>query len=239
MSLIQVQIKKDYYDLVPRPLPEQYEALKLSIMEDGQQLPIIINKDGIILDGHTRFEICEELKIKPFYKTKKFDDDFDERHFVIISNLSRRNLTLFQRAELIFDWWIKKKTQSRKGVQRKAWQTRRGEKSPRGDTHGILMFKVGKILGCTHTVAYKAMKLIEKADETTIKNLHSGQLTISGAYEKVFQPKWKKPKDYGYERYRNSSLKKCLICGKPTKTVNKDECHVHDRVCCTNCGWGF
>ena len=69
---IQINIKKEYYDLVPRPLDSQYKSLRESIRDDGQHIPIVVNQEGTILDGHTRYEICKELKIEPIYETKTF-----------------------------------------------------------------------------------------------------------------------------------------------------------------------
>ena len=238
MSLIQIHVNQEYYDLIPRPTKEQYESLKFSIEEDGQHLPIIVNQNGTIMDGHTRYDICKELGIKPVIETKKFDNRFDEKHFVIITNLSRRNLTLFQRAELLFDWYVREKHLSKKKGGERMWQTRQGLKKPASKSSiGRLHKKMGKMMGCTHTQSFKCMKLIENADSKVLDNLREGKITIGGAFEKVFKPNWKKIKDYGYDKYRNRN-KICLACGSDTKLNDIKECHVHVQICCTKCEWG-
>ncbi|KFM18195.1 MT-A70 family protein [Marine Group I thaumarchaeote SCGC RSA3] len=66
--------------------------LKESIKKDGQWTPITINQDGVILDGHHRYRICNELSITPKTITKTFQNKLLEEKFVIESNLLRRHL---------------------------------------------------------------------------------------------------------------------------------------------------
>ena len=81
---------------------QEYEALKRSITDKGfwKSKPITVNGHGIILDGHHRFQACQELKIKPVISVETFGDDLQEKLFVIESNLRRRQLNKFQRTEL-------------------------------------------------------------------------------------------------------------------------------------------
>ena len=101
LKLEDIKISEEYYRLVP-PLPtEEYNQLKSSIRTNGLYLPIIINENGIILDGHHRFKVCNELKIQPKYKIKKFENKTDEIIFVGECNLQRRQLTPLQRIALV------------------------------------------------------------------------------------------------------------------------------------------
>ena len=47
-------------------------VLKNSISNKGLHLPIIINQDNVILDGHNRLKICQELGIEPKFEVKEF-----------------------------------------------------------------------------------------------------------------------------------------------------------------------
>ena len=67
------------------------------------RLPIFITEYGVILDGHHRYKICLELGIEPKFEIKRFDNKLDEIEFVIDINLTRRQLTPFQRVELAFE----------------------------------------------------------------------------------------------------------------------------------------
>lgn len=81
---------------------EEYNILKQSIKEHGQLQPIIINSEGIILDGHLRYKACTELNIEPKFLIKQFDNILLEKQYVIKSNLSRRNLNNYQKAKLAY-----------------------------------------------------------------------------------------------------------------------------------------
>src|SRR5207249_5366322 len=54
----------------------------------------------IILDGHNRHKICQELGIKPVVIRKEFASKAQEKLFVIESNLKRRHLTDIERVEI-------------------------------------------------------------------------------------------------------------------------------------------
>lgn len=90
-----------YANLVPRLTKEEYESLKESIKQNGLWVPLIVNRNGILLDGYHRYKACQELGIKnPKFETKTFDNELDEKLFVIDCNLKRRQLTDFQKIEL-------------------------------------------------------------------------------------------------------------------------------------------
>ncbi len=240
MSLIQIRVKKEYYNLIPRPLESELNALRESIREDGQLVPIVVNKEGIILDGHTRFGICKELKIDPTYETMSFENENDERKYVIITNLTRRHLTLAQRAELVFEWWEKEVKISRRAGLIKAHKARTGKIKYSGRTEGKLQKTLGKMLGTNGHQAWRLMKIFQKADEITKQRLRLGEISCAAAYNTIYGTPEKLRIKYPelYKTTLRNKHKICLNCGGETKSVNKEECHVHTMLCCTKCRWG-
>lgn len=93
-------INEEFAGLIPPLSDSDYEALKLSIKQNGQYDPIVINQDGIILDGHHRFRACEELKIESMVTRREFKDSLLAKQFIIETNCTRRHLTPFLRVEL-------------------------------------------------------------------------------------------------------------------------------------------
>jgi ParB-like chromosome segregation protein Spo0J len=95
-------LKQVYSDLIPRLSTGDYERLKKSIKDYGQQYPIIINQDHIhVLDGHHRLQACRELDIPVSYTIKNFDGKpLDELKYVVTININRRQLNEFERAEI-------------------------------------------------------------------------------------------------------------------------------------------
>ena len=93
----------EYRALVPTQSDQEYQSLKQSIKENGfwESHPIVINSQGIILDGHHRHRACQELGIEPRVTIMKFENMPQEKLFVIDSNeRGRRHLSIFQRIEL-------------------------------------------------------------------------------------------------------------------------------------------
>jgi hypothetical protein len=65
-----ISIKKEYHNLLPLLSEKDFESLKASIKAAGLDVPVIVDKGGVILDGHHRFKACKELGI-PLIFTKK------------------------------------------------------------------------------------------------------------------------------------------------------------------------
>ena len=94
---MKIVISKKYKAMFPRPDEEQYELMKADIRGVGQHVPIAVNSKGVILDGYTRYQICQELKIKPKIAVMDFKTKHEEMMFIISANLTRRHLTSWQR----------------------------------------------------------------------------------------------------------------------------------------------
>ena len=111
-----VKINDHFFDLVPRPSKQEMQILTESIMKNGQREPIVINHNHFILDGHTRFEVCQNLGIEPVCRVMKFDTYEEEEAYVVELNMERRNVNNFQKLEIYHNYYekIKKKVQSQK-----------------------------------------------------------------------------------------------------------------------------
>jgi hypothetical protein len=60
-------------ELMPKMRPQEYEALKADLAENGQREAIWLF-EGKIIDGRHRDQICHELGIKPNYRDYKGHD---------------------------------------------------------------------------------------------------------------------------------------------------------------------
>ena len=99
-SKLHITISWEYASLVPKLSSQEYEFLRQSIKQNGLCIPITVNQNGVILDGHHRYKICQELGIIPEILVREFTDQRDEWLFVINSNLKRRQLNNFQRTQV-------------------------------------------------------------------------------------------------------------------------------------------
>lgn len=95
----------EIHALVPRPSNNEYESLKNSIKNEGQQEPIVIWSDSnsektFIIDGHTRFKICQELGLEPKVEFRIFESWLHAKKYAMDINLYRRQLSDYQKVEL-------------------------------------------------------------------------------------------------------------------------------------------
>ena len=227
-------IDEDILSLVPRPTKSERRTLKFSIAEDGQQMPIICNSKFIILDGHTRAEICEELHIKPKFSIKKFENSYDERKFIIISNLARRQLSKFQKIELAWEIYeVEKQKANQRMYGHGGWGfDTPNPKDPEKLGSAAQIFAKYMDVGRNTVVSIAYLK--KHADQSLLIKLRNGEISIFAAYDLcrglaiIPNPK-RKPKQ---------PPKCCKLCSGEIK-VKRKLCHVHKWYCCTRCKWGI
>lgn len=228
-----IYIDPEYLALVPRPSQEQRDALKESLKTQGQLEPITVNKDGKVLDGHTRFDLCAELQIIPKTIVKEFATVDEERIYVITTNLARRHLSEFQIFELFED--VRKSMLAKRWSERskKMWATKKGEKEPEPLSHYATSTDVelAKLIGIgpgqIKTIAYVKLH----GSPQMLQKIRDGKLTPNKARDKLMARK-------GYVNPKQVDLKlpPCKKC--KAKTRRRRGCHVHKSICCTKCEWG-
>ncbi|MCE2506394.1 MAG: ParB N-terminal domain-containing protein [Nitrosopumilaceae archaeon] len=172
-----LSINPEYEKLVTPLLEEDYDSLKKSIKDKGLWMPIVTNKEGVILDGHHRFQICKELVMQPRATIKEFDTKTDEIIFVGECNLKRRQLTSLQRIEIVrkLEPHYVEKAKSNQGT--------------RTDLNIVEIFpqcktrdKLGEKANVSGRTYVKGTTVLDKASEDDIKKINSGEKTISKVY---------------------------------------------------------
>jgi len=93
-------IDKEFKELIPPLLEEEYRQLEQNILAKGKCLNPIILWDGIIVDGHNRFYICIEHGIEFEVEEMEFGSREEAKLWIIKNQLGRRNLTDAARIEL-------------------------------------------------------------------------------------------------------------------------------------------
>ena len=186
-----VTLNPEYSNLISPLKDLEYNSLRISVNEKGLYLPIIINQDNVLLDGHHRFQICKELGIEPRFEVKKFEDPLDERQFVIDINDKRRHLNDFQKAELAYE--LEKiesertKLRSLNNLKHVKDKLSKGPIDPfepttyKGKTREIVSRKVGISQGSYE----RAKTIIKYGSEETKEKLRHGKSTIFKEVEKI------------------------------------------------------
>ena len=176
---MKITINPVYEQLVPKVSQEEYYTLVASIKKDGVWLPIVINEEGTVLDGHTRLRACKELGIEPPIIEKKFEDKLLEQKFVIESNLKRRQLNDFQKSELGIPLLAIEKQLAQKRFNQHCSPSNEGEQ--KGEATKI----TANAIGVSKTTFERSKKIIENAPENIKQNLRDGKTTISREYQKI------------------------------------------------------
>ncbi len=117
----EITVKAEYKSMLPRPTEKEYEQIKESIKTDGQDKPVEVDQNMVLVDGHTRLEICIELKKQVFYEQRIFKDRSEVLRHMAIANLHRRNLNQYQKVILYHELYEeeKKKAKERRVEARK------------------------------------------------------------------------------------------------------------------------
>lgn len=175
------------YEQLLFPLSDvDFNNLEQSILKDGVIYPIIINPDNVILDGHHRTKICEKHSITEIdFLTKSFEDDLDEKEFVVTCNLNRRHLNEVQRAEIAL---LLKGIEAEKAQRREKATQFKGifsntitEESKMAEStltqpynkseekyeeeKGRTLEKLAKMVGLSYGTLFKAEKIKEEAEK--------------------------------------------------------------------------
>ena len=171
----------------------EYELLKESISNKGLHLPIIINQDNVILDGHNRLKICQELGIEPKFEVKEFQDPLQEKEFVIEINLKRRHLNNFQIAELEYKMEEIYKERAKLRSLNNLKNVKENIPIAPNDAVDVNIEKetgkvseiIAKKTGLSPRTYERAKKIIEEGSEEAKEKLRSNKTTISKEYDKI------------------------------------------------------
>jgi len=85
-------IDQEFKNLIPRLTAEEYEQLEKNIVAEGCRDALVVWQ-GILIDGHNRYEICGKHGIEYKTITMEFADKEAVIDWIINNQLGRRNLT--------------------------------------------------------------------------------------------------------------------------------------------------
>jgi len=169
-----VKIDKEFQNLIPPLIKEETEKLTESILEEGVRDPLIVWK-GYLVDGHNRYSICKEHKIKFKTKDKKFKDRQEVISWIIKNQLGRRNLSDYDRTKLALRY--------EEIFQKKAKENlSKGGKGLEISTKVDTRKEVSKVAKVSDNTVAKVKFIEQKADKETKQKLSEGKETINKVY---------------------------------------------------------
>jgi len=94
------RVDPEFKAIIPPLLAEEREQLESNLLTSRKCRDAIILWDGVIIDGHNRFELCMKHGIEFKIEEMPFSSREEARLWIIENQLGRRNLTDAARIEL-------------------------------------------------------------------------------------------------------------------------------------------
>jgi len=171
-------VDQEFRGLIPPLTENERAALRESIKTHGCHDPLIIWKDhDIILDGHYRYEICNELGLHFETIETEFPDRTEAKIWMIKNQRGRRNLNESQRAMLAV------KLEALYGVQAKDRMGTRTDLGKHLDQReaGRSAKKAADDMGISHQTVSYAKKVDKKGIPELKMIVESGDVAVSAA----------------------------------------------------------
>ena len=177
----ELKTKESFRTLIPSLTQEEYALLEKSIIEDGCRDAILAWK-GFIIDGHNRYAICQKHGLNYDVEEIDFDSEQDALVWIINNQLGRRNVTDFQKGELVLK---KKDILLKKG---------RKQQGRRTDILSIVDKKLephstreqmAKDIGVSSGTMARIEIIAKEASEEMKAKLRHGKVKIGTAYKKL------------------------------------------------------
>ena len=180
-----LKIESKFKDLIPPLISDEYERLEELLRKEGIR-DAITTWNGIIVDGHNRYEIAEKYSLDYTTTEKKFSDESEAMMWIIDTQLGRRNISGLDRIELAKkkEPLIREKAKLNMslggGDKKSGWQ-KSANPIPVIHTRGEL----AKIAGLSHDTFSKGEKILEKASPELIQEVREGKKKINTAYREI------------------------------------------------------
>jgi ParB-like chromosome segregation protein Spo0J len=105
LSGLALKVDPTISKLIPSMSKQEFELLKLSIEQYGLKTddPISILEDGTIIDGHSRYKACQDLKIDIPVEMLRVVSEDEKEQIIKRKNLARRHLKAINKISLVLD----------------------------------------------------------------------------------------------------------------------------------------
>lgn len=225
-----LKIDEEFRKLLPEPTKEEYTNLEKSIVKRGVLSPLLV-WEGTLIDGHTRYSICKAHRMKDIpTKEIRFQSRDEALAWILMNQLSRRNLTDFQKNEVALKY---EQMIARQMKDRQIERGRVGGKSSKrvGSIDHTLVNptstrkELAKIAGTSEGSIQRTKMILEKGTPEQIEKVRKGEVSVARMAKEI------KEKDIP------EGMKKCSRCGKIlpldhfyNKQTECKECHLRLRV---------
>ena len=182
-----IHIHPEFRALIGPPTKEEREQLEANLVAEGCRDPLV-TWNGILLDGHNRFEICDRRGIP--YKTVQVDLPSAEaaKLWIEENQIGRRNLTTDQRAAIAYRIMQRRVAISKEERARKGGTARHLSLVVASTTERTPTPRQRELVASQLGVSPNRLRLVSaiaKESPAVIEQLVAGTLTIKQAKEEI------------------------------------------------------
>lgn len=182
----------DVCSLSPEMNDEEFVAFKEDIRLRGQQVPIVLDSSGRVIDGRKRLRACQELGIEPKTVTINIGPNESPADVARSLNLMRTHYTPAQRA-----------IYAARLVQRPQGGQPKGGHDHLPPTASDL----ARAVGVDRTTVLKARAILKKAHPEVVRAIEQGAITLRTAGQVVKMPRAKQAKEIATLKERPHKLR--------------------------------
>jgi N6-adenosine-specific RNA methylase IME4 len=174
-------IKEQYKNLIPPLSEDEYNQLEQNCINEGIR-DSLVTWQGILIDGHNRYEIATKHNLLYTTIEKKFDNENDVIQWIIYNQFGRRNLSNYQRSVLALrlEPIIQEKAKENQGTRNDICL-----KSDKSYNSIDTKKELAKIAGVGHDTIAKVKKIEQEATPEVKQKLLIGEISINEAYKDI------------------------------------------------------
>ncbi|MCB1147916.1 MAG: DNA modification methylase, partial [Leptospiraceae bacterium] len=190
--MTELKTEAEFIDLLPLLSNEEKSKLENSIRETGCRDPLVVwQEQGIILDGHNRYEICKRLGVDFNTKMLSFPGRDEAKLWMLKTQLGRRNLNAFHRTRAQLMIANLEKNLGSSGVKSDLGMSKPadGHEPSKAET----IEQIARTSGVSPDTVRKVSYLEENIDDEVRKKLMSGETSVSKEYAALRQKDKKEP----------------------------------------------
>ena len=182
---MQITIDPEFKALIPPLAPEELAQLENNIITDGCRDPLVV-WNGILIDGHNRYEICTRHSIEFHTVKMEFGDQSHAIEWIIKNQFGRRNLLPYIRTKLALrlEETIASRAKENLKTSTGGSDPQPLQKSANPATINTRA-QIAKVAGVSHDTVAKVKKIEAFATDQVKAKLATGEVSINEAFQDI------------------------------------------------------
>ena len=178
-QIYELRIDPEFSSMMSKLSDTEKTLLEQDLLTNGCISPLV-TWNGILLDGHNRYDICKKHGIAFSISSLNLRDRDEAYLWIIHNQVARRNMTGTQRILLVLQAEERLKADGRKRMSMGA-SGEGVQKSAQLKTRDIM----ASLAGVSHATIDELKFVLKHGDQETIDNVENGKLKVHAAYKLV------------------------------------------------------